>query len=154
MKWDIDQVNMQNLHAGWIAYRGPAGLTVAAAGLQVAQLGIKIILPQSQTIFRYSSCLPGAAVYADDHPGYLKKFLAQRPNLECHHSSLDTELQGYKAEWRGASPVVEVVSFYDPDAALVPLPHPAPAGNPLVTAASVPPPPRPDCRLALTVPTG
>jgi hypothetical protein len=87
MKWDIDQVNMQNLHHGWIAYRGPAGLTAAAIGLQVAQLGTKMILPQSQTIFRYRGCLPGAGVYADDHPRYLKKFLAQRPNLECHHSS-------------------------------------------------------------------
>jgi hypothetical protein len=110
-----------------------------------------MILPQSQTIFRYRGCLPGAGVYADDHPRYLKKFLAQRPNLECYHSSLDTELPGYKAEWRGASPVVEVVSFYDPDAALVPLPQPAPAGNPLATTASIPPPWRPDCRLALTV---
>jgi hypothetical protein len=82
----------------WVGYRGPAGLTTAAIGLQVAQLGIKMILPQSQTIFRYSGCLPGAAVYADDHSRDLKKYLAQRPNLECHHSSLDTELPGYKAE--------------------------------------------------------
>jgi hypothetical protein len=80
----------------------------------------------------------------------LETFLAQRPNLECHPSNLDTELPGYKSEWRGVAPVVEVVSFYDPDAALVPLPHHAPGGNPLATAASVPLPPRPDCRLALT----
>jgi hypothetical protein len=119
--------------------------------LQVAQPGIKMILPQSQTIFRYSGCLPGAGVCADDHPRYLKKFLDGHPNLECHHSSLDTELPGYKAEWRGASLVVEVVSFYDADAALVPLPHPAPAGNPLAAAASIPSPSRPHCRLALTV---
>jgi SAM-dependent methyltransferase len=132
----------------WVGYRGPAGLTAAAIGLQIAQLAVKMILPQSQTIFRYSGRLPGAGVYAADHPRYLKTFLAQRPNLECHPSSLDTELPGYKSEWRGAAPVVEVVSFYDPDAAPVPLPHPAPAGNPLATAASVPLPPRPDCRLA------
>jgi SAM-dependent methyltransferase len=134
---------------GWIGYRGPAGLTVAAIGLQVAQLGIKMILPQSQTIFRYSGRLPGAGVYAAEHLRYLETFLAQRPNLECHHSSLDTEIPGYKSEWRGVAPVVEVVSICEPDAALVPLPHPAEARNPLTTAASLPSPPRPDCRLSL-----
>jgi hypothetical protein len=60
MKWDINQENMQNGYTGWIGYRGPARLTMAAIGLQVAQLGTKMILQQSQTIFRYSGCLPGA----------------------------------------------------------------------------------------------
>jgi hypothetical protein len=151
MKWDIDQVNMQNLHHGWISLSRSGRADDGRYRLAVAQPGIKMILPQSQTIFRYSGRMPGAGVCADDHPRYLKKFLAQRPNLECHHSSLDTELPRYKHEWRGASPVVEVVSFYDPDAALVPLPHPAPADNPLATAASIPPPSRPDCHPALTV---
>jgi hypothetical protein len=75
-----------------------------------------MILPQSQTIFRRSGRLPGDSVDAAEHLRYLETFLALRPNLECHHSSLDTELPGYKSEWRGAAPVVEVVSFDDPAA--------------------------------------
>jgi hypothetical protein len=135
---------------GWIGYRGPAGLTAAAVGLRVARLGVKLILPQTQTIFRYSGRLPGVSVYAAEYPRYLETFLAQRPNLQCHHSSLDTEMPGYKSEWRGAAPVVEVVSFCDPDAALISLPHPAPAGNPPPVPPAKPPAPRPECRLDLT----
>lgn len=105
----------------WVGYRGPAGLTVAAIGLQVARLGIKMILPQTQTIFRYSGADPRYGAHSDSYPGYLKKFMAQRPDLEWDHTSLDTEAEAYKSEWRGAAPVVEVVSLYDPEVALLPL---------------------------------
>jgi hypothetical protein len=87
----------------------------AAVGLQVARLGVRIILPQSQTIFRYSgrcSRNGGAhTVYAESYPRYLEKFLDGRPSLEWHHSSLDTALPVYQSEWRGAAPLVKVVSL-------------------------------------------
>jgi predicted RNA methylase len=121
----------------WVGYRGPAGLTVAAIGLQVARLGIKMILPQAQTIFRYSGADLRYGAHADSYPGYLKKFMTGRPGLEWDHTSLDTEAETYKSEWRGAAPVVEVVSLYDPEAALLSL-SPMPAIS------------RPVCSLALT----
>lgn len=126
---------------GWIGYRGPAGLMAAAIGLQVARLGVAMILPQMQTPFRYSGAPSGSNVYTDNHTGYLKRFLAQRPALEWHHISLDTEHPNYKSGWRGASPVVETVTLNDPDAALLPLTD-APAESPAVV-------PRPVCTLAL-----
>jgi methylase of polypeptide subunit release factors len=110
----------------WVGYRGPAGLTVAAIGLQVARLGIKMILPQAQTIFRYSGADGRYGVYADSYAGYLQKFIAQRPELEWDYSSLDTEAEAYKSEWRGVAPIVEVVSLHDPEATLLPL-SPMPA---------------------------
>jgi hypothetical protein len=106
---------------GWIGYRGPAGLMAAAIGLQVARLGITMILPQTQTPFRYSGAAPGANVYTENHTGYLKRFLADRPALEWHHSSLDTEIPEYKSGWRGAAPVVELVTLRDREAVLLPL---------------------------------
>jgi predicted RNA methylase len=105
----------------WVGYCGPAGLTVAAIGLQVARLGIKMILPQVQTIFRYSGADLRYGAHADSYPGYLKKFMAGRPDLELDHSSLNTEQPDYRAGWRGAAPVVQVVSLYDPDVRLLPL---------------------------------
>ncbi|MCI0581054.1 MAG: hypothetical protein L0332_29670 [Chloroflexi bacterium] len=124
----------------WIGYRGPAGLTVAKIGLKATRLGIKIILPQAQTPYRFSGRRPGENVYAASHTSHLSKFMAQYPNLEWGHSSLDTEYEAYKSGWRGASPVVELVSLYDPDAWLIPLPAPV----------ARPPTPRASCRLALT----
>jgi SAM-dependent methyltransferase len=130
-----------NGDTGWIGYRGPAGLMLAAVGLQVARLGLRIILPQSQTIFRYSGrcCGRGAphTAYTESYPRYLEKFLAGRPSLEWHHSSLDTTLPLYQSAWRGASPLVEVVTLCDRDGALLPLAH----------APSPPSLPRPVCRL-------
>jgi hypothetical protein len=96
-----------------------------------------MILPQAQTIFRYSGADGRYGVYADSYAGYLQKFMAQRPELEWDHSSLDTEAEAYKSEWRGAAPIVEVVSLYDPEATLLPL-LPKPAIS------------RPVCSLALT----
>jgi SAM-dependent methyltransferase len=122
---------------GWIGYRSPAGLTVAAIGLKVTRLGITLILPQTQTPYRYSGRRPGENVCVSDHMGYLERFMTQRPDLEWHHSSIDTEHEVYKSGWRGASPVVELVSLRDPDAERIPLP-------------SRPAVPRPVCSLALT----
>ncbi len=72
----------------WVGYHGPAGLTVAAIGLQVARLGIKMILPQVQTIFRYSGSDLRYGAHADSYPGYLKKFMTQRPDLEWDHRNM------------------------------------------------------------------
>jgi hypothetical protein len=123
----------------WIGYRGPAGLMVAAIGLRVARLGVKMILPQSQTIYRYSGREHGGGrrngVYAESYPGYLEKFLAGRPELEWDHSSLDTEQPGYKAEWRGAAPLVEIVTLRDAAAALLPLRHRPAAPRPVYRLA-------------------
>jgi hypothetical protein len=90
---------------------------------QVARLGITMILPSEyvQTPFRYSGAPPGCNVYTDNHTGYLKRFLAGRPTLEWHHSSLDTTHPGYQSGWRGAAPLVEVVTLCDQEAALLPL---------------------------------
>lgn len=113
---------------GWIGYHGPAGLTVAAIGLRVARLGITLILPQTQTPYRYSGRRPGENICTTNHMRYLETFMAQRPALQWHHSSIDTEDETYKSGWRGASPVVELVSLNDPDAEHVPLrqhPHPS-----------------------------
>lgn len=107
----------------------------AAIGLQVARLGVTMILPQTQTPFRYSGAPPGTNVYTENHTGYLKRFLVERPTLEWHHSSLDTEQPGYKSGWRGAAPVVELVTLRDRDAALLPL-----VDAPLVDAPGVPRP--------------
>ncbi len=107
---------------GWIGYRGPAGLTAAAIGLKVAQL-ITLVLPQTQTPYRYSGRRPGENVCVSTHTRYLETFMSQRPELEWHHSSIDTEHEAYKSGWRGASPVVELVSLCDPDTELIPLPH-------------------------------
>jgi hypothetical protein len=68
---------------------------------------------------------------------YLETFMAQRPELEWHHSSIDTEQAAYKSGWRGVSPVVELVSLCDPAAELIP--------HPQVPAVS-----RPQYSLALT----
>jgi hypothetical protein len=122
---------------GWIGYRGPAGLTVAAIGLKVARLGITLILPQTQTPYRYSGRRPGENVCTSNHMRYLETFITQRPNLEWHHSSLDTEDETYKAGWRGATPRVELVSLCDPEAALISL-------------RQSPPIPKPTCLLAFT----
>jgi hypothetical protein len=54
---------------------------------------------------------------------YLATFMALRPDLEWQHSSIDTEHEAYKSGWRGASPVVELVSLCDPAADLIPLPQ-------------------------------
>jgi len=119
----------------------PAGLMAAAIGVQVARLGVTMILPQMQTPFRYSGAPPGTNVYTENHTGYLKRFLAGRPSLEWHHSSLDTEQPEYKSGWRGAAPVVELVTLRDREAALLSL-----ANAPLVDAPSVP---RPVCALGV-----
>lgn len=108
---------------GWIGYRGPAGLTAAAIGLKVARLGITLILPQTQTPYRYSGRRPGENVYTSNHMRYLETFMTQRPDLEWHHSSIDTEQEAYKSGWRGASPVVELVSLCNPSPELIPLPQ-------------------------------
>ena len=125
---------------GWVGYRGPGGLMAAAIGLRAARLGVTMILPQTQTPFRYSGAPLGNNVYTDNHTGYLKRFLAGRPTLEWHHSSLDTELPGYKSGWRGAAPLVEVVTLRDQAAALLPL-----ADAPVESPPAVP---RPVCALA------
>ena len=76
------------------------------------------------------------AAYAESYPLYLEKFWAGRPSLEWHHSSLDTTLPLYQSEWRGAAPLVEVVTLCDRVGELLPLAH-----------APIPPsPPRPVCR--------
>lgn len=123
----------------WIGYRGPAGLMAASIGLQVARLGITMILPQTQTPFRYSGVLVRGNVYTDKHTGYMKRFLAGRPQLDWHHSSVDTEQPQYKSGWRGASPLVELVALRDGEAMLLPL-----SGAP-VHRVEVP---RPACKLA------
>ena len=113
----------------------------AAVALRVARLGAHLILPQNQTIFRYSGPrFPGQNVYAEELPGYLTKFLARHPHLEWHHRSLDADLPLYKEEWRGASPLVEAFTLGNREPELIPLP----------AAASPPPAPRPDCRLIMT----
>jgi hypothetical protein len=112
-------------------------LTAAAIGLRVARLSITLILPQTQTPYRYSGRRPGENVFTSDHMRYLETFMTQRPDLEWHHSSIDTEQEAYKSGWRGASPVVELVSLCDPGPELIPLPQ--------VPAVS-----RPHCSLALT----
>lgn len=114
----------------WLGYRGPAGLTVAALGLKVVRLGITLILPQTQTPYRYSGRRPGANVMAASHMRYLETFMNQHPELEWHHNSIDTEDETHKAGWRGATPCVELVSLCDPEAELVclqtapPIPRP------------------------------
>jgi SAM-dependent methyltransferase len=135
----------------WVGYRGPAGLMVAAIGLRVTRLGVKMILPQSQTIYRYSGSDGRGNPYApvENRPRYLTAFLVQQPELECHHASIDAEAPGYKSGWRGAAPVVEVVSFYDRDARPIPLPQPLPAPD-APAARPIPAASRPDCRLTLT----
>jgi hypothetical protein len=133
---------LTNCDTGWIGYRGPAGLTVAAIGLKVTRLGITLILPQTQTPYRYSGRRPGENICVTDHMSHLERFMAQRPDLEWHHSSIDTEHEVYKSGWRGASPVVELVSLRDPDAERIPLPS-----RPAVPRPAVP---RPVCSLALT----
>lgn len=120
---------------GWIGYRGPAGLTVAAIGLSVAQLGITLILPQTQTPYRYSGRRPGENAYASNHMRYLATFMAQRPELEWHHSSIDTEHEAYKSGWRGAAPVVELTALNDPAAELIPLPRLPALSRPLYSLA-------------------
>ena len=121
----------------WIGYRGPAGLMVAAIGLQIARLGITMILPQMQTPFCYSGAPPGKSAYAASQAGYLKRFIARHPELEWHHSSIDTAQEVYTSGWRGVSPVVELVSLQGRNGALLPL-------RPTATA------PKPNCSLALT----
>lgn len=120
---------------GWIGYRGPAGLTVAAIGLRVARLGITLILPQTQTPYRYSGRQPGENACTSNHMRYLKTFMAQRPDLEWHRSSIDTEQEAYKSGWRGASPVVELASLCDPAVDLIPLPQVPTLSRPLYSLA-------------------
>ena len=108
----------------------------AAIGLQVARLGVTMILPQTQTPFCYSGAPPGSKVYTDNHTGYLKRFLAKRPTLEWHHSSLDTEQPGYKSGWRGVAPLVEVVTLRDQAAALLPLADAPGSPRPLCTLSA------------------
>lgn len=124
----------------WIGYKGPAGLSVASIALKVARLGPTIILPQTQTPYKYSGQIPGAGAYALTKMGYLKKFEKLHPELEWDHRSLDTEHTSYKSGWRGAAPVVEVVGLYDRDAELIEL------GS---FVAEPPPVPRPSLRFAL-----
>lgn len=130
---------------GWIGYRGPAGLTAAAIGLKVARLGITLILPQTQTPYLYSGHRPGENVYTSNHMRYLETFMAQHPDLEWHHSSIDTEHEAYKSGWRGVSPVVELVSLRDPGADQIPLPGTLPDPLPQLVAI-----PKPRYSLALT----
>jgi hypothetical protein len=100
-----------------------------------------LILPQNQTIFRYSGPrFPGQRVYADKLPDYLTKFLARHPHLEWHHRSLDADIPLCKEEWRRASPLVEAFTLGNREPELIPLPAPA----------SPPPAARPDCRLIMT----
>lgn len=116
----------------WIGYRGPAGLTVASIALKVARLGPTMILPQTQTPYKFSGRLPGDNVYARSQISYLKKFNELHPDLEWDHRSLDTEHTSYKTEWRGVAPIVEVIGLYDRDADMIELngsvakPPPAP----------------------------
>jgi hypothetical protein len=97
-----------NCDPTWLGYRGPAGLMAAAVALRVARLGVHLILPQNQTIFRYSGPrFPGQSVYAD--------------------------LPLYKDEWRGASPLVEAFTLCNREPELIPLPaavSPPPAARP------------------------
>ncbi|MFO7682972.1 MAG: hypothetical protein R6X34_23285 [Chloroflexota bacterium] len=69
----------------------------------------------------HSGAPPESNVYTDNHTGYLKRFLAGRPTLEWHHSSLDTEYDAYKSGWRGVAPGVELVTLRDSEAAILPV---------------------------------
>jgi hypothetical protein len=140
--WGSDKKLTQDQVAFCLEHWDPRAL----AGKQVARLGITMILPQNQTPFRYSGAPPGCNVYTDNHTGYLKRFLAGRPTLEWHHSSLDTTHPGYQAGWRGAAPLVEVVTLRDQEAALLPL-----ADAPVEMSPDAAPPAisRPVCALAL-----
>ncbi len=42
--------------------------------------------------------------------------MAKHPQMDWGHLSLDADLPDYKGGWRGASPVVEIVSLIDRDA--------------------------------------
>ncbi len=124
----------------WIGYKGPAGLTVAAISLKVTRLGPTMVLPQTQTPYKYSGMVRGGDAYAPTRMKYLEKFSKQRPELEWDHRSLDTEEKAYKSGWRGAAPVVEVIGLYDRDAELVEL---------LSASAEKPSVPRPVFQLAI-----
>jgi hypothetical protein len=78
-------------------------------------------LKESKRSPPHSGAPPESNVYTDNHTGYLKRFLAGRPTLEWHHSSLDTEYDAYKSGWRGVAPGVELVTLRDSEAALLPL---------------------------------
>ena len=109
----------------WVGYRGPAGLMAAEIGLKVTRLGITMILPQTHTPYRFSGRIPGQSMMAQTHVRALEQFRARHPQMEWGHLSLDAEYPDYKAGWRGASPVVELVSLADPDMERLARPRPA-----------------------------
>ncbi|MEI2607284.1 MAG: hypothetical protein V9G20_01505 [Candidatus Promineifilaceae bacterium] len=108
----------------WIGYRGPAGLMAVAIGLRVTRLGLTMILPQTYTPYRFSGRVSGQNIATHTHVRALAQFMARHPQLEWGHLSLDADLPDYKGGWRGASPVVEIVSLTDRDAERLARPQP------------------------------
>lgn len=115
----------------WLGYRGPAGLMAAEIGLKVTRLGITMILPQTYTPYRFSGRVPGQSMMAQTHVRALEQFMAKHPRMEWGHLSLDTEYPDYKTGWRGASPVVELVSLADPEIERLARPRPV-ASRPVI----------------------
>lgn len=110
----------------WIGYRAPAGLMAAEIGLKVTRLGITMILPQTYTPYRFSGRVSGQNITTNNHVRALAQFMARHPQMDWGHLSLDADLPGYKAGWRGASPVVEIVALTDRDAERLARPRPTP----------------------------
>jgi len=108
----------------WVGYRGPAGLMAAEIGLKVTRLGITMILPQTYTPYRFSGRVSGQNITTNNHVRALAQFMARHPQMDWGHLSLDADLPDYKAGWRGASPVVEIVALTDRDAERLARPRP------------------------------
>jgi trans-aconitate methyltransferase len=108
----------------WLGYRGPAGLMAAEIGLKVTRLGITMILPQTYTPYRFSGRMSGQNITTNNHVRALAQFMARHPQMDWGHLSLDADLPDYKSGWRGASPVVEIVSLTDRDGERLARPQP------------------------------
>jgi len=127
---------MTDCDTDWIGYRGPAGLMAAEIGLKVTRLGITMILPQTYTPYRFSGRVSGQNITTHNHVRALAQFMVRHPQMDWGHLSLDADLPDYKAGWRGASPVVEIVALTDREAERLTRPQPA-------TSRSMSPIPRP-----------
>jgi hypothetical protein len=98
----------------------------AEIGLKVTRLGITMILPQTYTPYRFSGRMSGQNITTHNHVRALAQFMARHPQMDWGHLSLDADLPDYKAGWRGASPVVEIVALTDRDTERLARPRPAP----------------------------
>lgn len=94
----------------WLNLHGQkACFLIAEIGLRITQVGILALFPQSDVPFRFSGEPYARHLPPESYSRGLKRFKEIYPDVAWGCLSLDTSV--FKQEWRGASPIVEIIDL-------------------------------------------